>query len=195
VIAHRGRIAGATLAIGMAAAACGSASSVPPAVPAPTVGTATAPTTTGTAAKVGCPTRSTGAFSFTTQAGAGVEYPDAATVGSAADRWLASGRPGYAVILRHDGGFVQAATDGRRFNLEWRECAPTTFTHYVAGRLDGDMSHATTIVADGPGPVTVAVGEVLDAEETRTLFDAFTGTGRRPSGWRWRDVTGLFAHP
>ena len=146
-----------------------------------------------TAAKVACPTRSTDAFSLTTQTESDVQYPDATSVGRAVDAWLATGRPGYAVILRRDGGFVQAASDGRRFTVEWRECAATTFTHWVAGHAGGDMQHQTTIVADGPGTVSVAIGEVLSARETQTLFTAFTGTGTRPSGWAWRDATKLFA--
>jgi hypothetical protein len=98
--------------------------------------------------------------------------------------------PGYCILTKANGSYVQTAGTKVGLLVEYREIDGENFRHYVLGSQNADRS--PTSVRYKQGTLDLLKNEVLLVHEAREIFVWYLATGQIPDGWNWRDITETF---
>ena len=121
-----------------------------------------------------------------------VRQPTMMALYEAIERMKPTG-PSFVIVKRDGGNYAQVGGGNGEYAVEWWEYGEP-FVHLLAGK--GAPVEETHRVQMNRGYTQVALNEVLDIEDAKTLLGAFLRDGRHPPGYTWRDVSYAFRkHP
>jgi len=130
-------------------------------------------------------------FELTIAGEADVENPTESELHDAIDRMSPHGGPGFIVLEKSDGSYVQSAGGDGSYALEWRDWLDDrleTFQHFVAGRQE-EPGKDVRIPTNEFNTVAVKENERLSAADVKKIMGSFLrGEGRHPA-YKWRDIT------
>lgn len=98
--------------------------------------------------------------------------------------------PGFCILTRSDGSYVQTAGTKVGLLVEYRHVEGDTFRHYVFGNPKGD--HTPTSIRYRSGTLQLLRSEVLLVSEAREIFITFLALGQIDPRWELRDITENF---
>jgi hypothetical protein len=98
--------------------------------------------------------------------------------------------PGFCILTKSNGSYVQTAGTKVGLLVEYRQIQGDSFKHFVFGHPDGERT--PTSVRYRSGSLQLLRNEVLLVNEAREIFIMFLAFGQIPERWNLRDITDNF---